>query len=364
MATDEAADQLLWDCLAEIPFLQTQKVEQRILREAGRPDIMAHVRTPAGPKVLLVQIQDNGQTRLVREAIGEILKYRETYADAYGVVMVPHITPRAAGLCKQEGIGYLDFSGNALLSFDSVFVSKTGRSVVLRKRKGFRSWFSPRAERVVRGLLMHPGRLWKIQELANEAMVTPYQALTIKNLLAQRQWVQDEPQGFRLVRPDLLLDEWSSNYLPRRTTERRFASSKTVLELETALAAVCKEQCIPYALMGYSAAMRFDPFLHHSGLSAYVLSDLSKIISALELSEASKNGNVSLRVPYDEAVLLGVEQFDHARVTSPLQTYLDLINADGRGEKIAYTVFQSFIKPKWQTQPAAAPEPPEPPPAA
>ena len=38
--------------------------------------------------------------------------------------------------------------------------------------------------------------------------------------------------------------------------------------------------------MGLSAAMRFDSTLHNYRLSAYVLSDLSKVIGALELTEA------------------------------------------------------------------------------
>src|SRR6266702_4459201 len=35
-ATDEAAEQVLWDCLAEIPFVKVQKVEQRIISDPGR----------------------------------------------------------------------------------------------------------------------------------------------------------------------------------------------------------------------------------------------------------------------------------------------------------------------------------------
>jgi hypothetical protein len=354
-ATDEAAEELLWDCLKEIPFVQINKVEQRIIPERGRPEIVARIKINERERVILAEVKPNGQSRLIREAIGEILKYRETYADAYGLVVAPWITPQAAKICKQEGIGYLDFSGNCHLNFDFVFVSKTGRTEAISKKKNFRSWFSPRAERVLRVLLIFPQRTWQIRELAHEAHVTPNQALNLKHHLARRHWLEECKHGFRLSRPDLLLDEWSENYSIARSTERVFSTDKSVVEIEAALAAVCQEQIIPYALMGFSAAMRFDPMLQHERVSAYVLSDLSKVISALQLNEApSGKGNVSLWIPYDEGSLRGAQQFDHAKITAPVQTYLDLINLDGRGEKAANNIWQNFIKNGWDPLPAAA----------
>jgi len=354
VATDEAIEQVLWDCLAEIPFVEKQKVEQRLIADPSRPEIVARAHIGGQERLILAEVKANGQPRLVREAVDNILKYRQTYADAYGLVMAPSFSPQAAKICRQEGIGYLDFSGNCLLNFDFIFINKTGRSVPAPKKKNFRSWYSPRAERVLRLLFMHPQRLWKIRELALEAHATPSQAFSIKHHLAQRHWLEDGKQGFRLARPDLLLDEWSENYLPGRNGERVFASSRSVLEIEAMLAAVCQEQIIPYALMGFSAAMRFDPLLHYDRVSAYVLSDLSKVISSLELSETNGKGNVSLWIPYDEGVLRGAEQFDHAKVTSPIQTYLDLIGLEGRGEKAATYLWQNFMKDKWTPQLAAA----------
>src|SRR5437016_4546755 len=121
-ATDERAEQLLWDCLKEIPFVQILKVEQRIISDPGKPEIVARIKVAERERLILAEVQSNGQVRLVREAIGAILKYRETYADAYGLVIAPNITPQSAQICRQEGIGYLDFCGNGYLNFDFVFI--------------------------------------------------------------------------------------------------------------------------------------------------------------------------------------------------------------------------------------------------
>ena len=347
-ATDEHAEEVLWECLNEVPFLQANrvKVEQRLLAEEGKPDVEARVSLGNGEKVIFGKVKENGQPRLVREAIADLSKCCQAQSGAYAVVIAPELTPDAQRICRQEGFGYLDYGGNCLLAFDHVFIHKSGRPKAEVKKQKFKSWYSPRAERVVRTLLLHPKRCWKIRELANESMVTPNQALHIKQYLFERKWLAEERDGFRLVEADLLLDNWSSNYLMDRSAEHRFQSEKSVLELEMALAGICKRQVIPYALMGFSAAMRYDPMFQHDKLSAYILSDLGQIVSELELTE-SKKGNVSLWVPYDEGVLRGTQDFLDIKVASPVQTYLDLVTIGGKAEKVAHSIWQSFIKDKW-----------------
>jgi hypothetical protein len=354
IATDETIEQLLWDCLDEIPFIEHKQVEQRIFAHPGRPEIVAKLRIGGQDRTLVAEVKANGQPRLVREAIGEILQYRQNYPNAYGVVIAPVLSAHAMKICRQEGIGYLDLAGNCLLNLEFIYINKNGRLTAKNGRKNFRSWYSPRVERILRSLYLHPNRTWKIRELAMEAFVSPNQALSLKNHLSGLQWLEEDKQGFRLARPDLLLDEWAENYLANRSVERVFTSPRSVLEIEAALAHVCQEQIIPYALMGFSAAMRFDPLLRYERVSAYVVSDLSKVIAALDLSETSSKGNVSLWVPYDDSVLRGAEQFDHAKVTAHHQTYLDLIGLEGRGEKAANNLWQHFMKDKWFPQSAAA----------
>src|SRR5262245_35155030 len=204
---DERAEEILWECLKEVPFLLENrvKVEQRLISEAGKADIEARVRVGDNEKVIFAIVKDNGQARMVREAIADLGKACQNHAASYGVVIAPQIAQEAMRVCRQEGVGYIDYSGNCYLNFDFVFISKAGRVSEVEARKKSRSWYSPRAERVVRTLLLHPKRVWQIRELANESLVTPNQALHIKEHLAQWFWVGEERDGFRLVEPSLLL---------------------------------------------------------------------------------------------------------------------------------------------------------------
>ena len=355
IATDEATEHLLWDCLDEIPFIEHKQVEQRLLAHPGRPEIVARIRVSGQDRVLVAEVKANGQPRLVREAIREIAQYRQQYANAYGIVIAPCISTASARICRQEGVGYLDQAGNCLFNLEQIFIHKTGRLPGRSARKKFKSWYSPRVERVLRTLFLHPRRVWTLRELAMESFVSPNQALSLKNQLAQRQWLNEERQGFVLARPDLLLDEWAENYLVGRSTERLFQSPLSQLEIEAALAHTCQEEIIPYALMGFSAALRFDSLLHYDRVSAYVSSDLNKVINALKLTEATGHkGNVSLWLPYDDSVLRGAEQHDHAKVTALPQTYLDLAGLDGRGERAADQLWEQHIRGRWFPDQVAA----------
>src|SRR5262245_24947658 len=150
-ATDERAEEILWECLNEVPFLQANrvKIEQRLIAEAGKPDVEARVSLGDGEKIIFGQVKENGQPRLVREAIADLSKCCQAQVGAYGVVIAPEITPDAARICRQEGFGYVDYGGNCLLAFDHIFIHKIGRPKSDAKKQKMKSWYSPRVERVI-----------------------------------------------------------------------------------------------------------------------------------------------------------------------------------------------------------------------
>ena len=80
---------------------------------------------------------------------------------------------------------------------------------------------------------------------------------------------------------------------------------------------------------------------------AYVVGNLDGLAERLELKPVTSGANVNLIVPYDEGVLYGAETKGDARVTSPVQTYLDLRQIKGRGEEAADFLKQQVIQPSW-----------------
>ena len=347
IALMDRAREALLKCLQGVPFLRVEAQRESKVGN-GRTDLRLQVKTPGGKSTLVVEVRKVGQPRIIREATNQLLRFKNELPGAYGVVMAPYISPQAAEICLKEGFGFADLAGNCLLSFDQVFVSKEGKENPFARKRDLRSLYSPKAERVLRVLLSAPGRWWKVQSLAKEAGVSLGQGFNVKKLLVDWEWMETGDDGFRLTAPAELLAEWEENYDFRRNTVREFYTLRPVADFERLLAEACAEDKSAYALAGFSSAARYAPMVRYQRAMAYVVGNLDSLAERLELKPVTSGANVNLIAPYDDGVLYGAEIKGDARVTSPVQTYLDLRQIKGRGEEAADFLKQQVIQPSWQ----------------
>lgn len=346
----QQATEALLACLEDISFVQYVETVNQVTKQlsgASQPDSLIKLVLPEGEQLLLLEVKNSGQPRLAREAANNIFRYREAYPDAYGVFVAPYISPRADSICREEGIGYVDLAGNCRLSFGQVYINREGQPNPFIQKRDLRSLYSPKAERVLRVLLTNPERTWKIQALANEACVSLGHVYNVKKLLADREWLRTELDGFVLSEPDQALIEWAQNYNYHRNQARDFYSMKSIGEIETEVAHICQWEEIPYALTGFSGAARLAPFVRYQRATAYVTKDLEKISDRLDLKEVSSGANVSLLLPYDEGVLYNARDVDGIQVSTPIQVYLDLQNLGGRNQEAAEFLLEQVIQPTW-----------------
>ena len=340
---DQARDALM-KCLQGVPFV---RVEKKSKAANDRTDLRLQVKTPGGKSTLVVEVRKVGQPRVIREATNQLLRFKSDIPNAYGVVMAPYISPEAAEICLKEGFGFADLAGNCLLSFDQVFVSKEGKENPFARKRDLRSLYSPKAERVLRVLLSAPGGRWKVQPLAKEAGVSLGQGFNVKKLLVDREWVETGDEGFRLTAPAKLLAEWEENYDFRRSAVREFYTIRPIADFERLLAETCSKDKLAYALAGFSSAARYAPMVRYQRAMAYVVGNMDSLAERLQLKAVTSGANVNLITPYDDGVLYGAETKGDAKVTSPVQTYLDLRQSKGRGEEAADFLKQQVIQPSW-----------------
>ena len=200
---------------------------------------------------------------------------------------------------------------------------------------------------MLRTLLFEPRREWKIKELAAAASVSLGQASNVKRLLEDREWLKPQENGFRLVQPGRLLDEWSENYNYRKNKTADYYSMESAGEVEAKLAAVCDDLGLPYAIAGLSAAWRLAPHVRYQRAMAYIQDGIGEVVERVGLKPVTSGPSMTLLTPYDEGVLAGGQMVGGIRVTSPVQTYLDLRGFRGRGEEAAEAVLREVIKPTW-----------------
>ena len=344
---EKRARESLTSCLSRVPFLKIQGIQRGLSTEMPVPDFLINIALPGGERYLVVEIKTNGQPRMAREAVNQILRYQALFPDSYGVFLAPYISPVAGKICRQEGIGYMDLAGNCYLCFEGVYIEQEGRLNPFKEKRDLRSLYSPKAERILRVLLNSPGKGWKVQGLAEEAEVSVGQVFNVKKQLLDREWVQVDKSGFMLSEPEQLLKEWEKNYSFRRNKILDFYSLKGPTQMETDLVEYCNRKRMKYAFTGFSGAARLAPAVRYQKVMAYLYELDEGAISQLALKEVDSGANVSFFIPYDDGVFYGTRELSGGQVASPVQVYLDVRNFRGRGEEAAQALLDHVIRPAW-----------------
>ncbi len=352
---EKQAEEALISCLRNAPGISLNKRIEPIPFGAIQPDLLYSIKNADFEQLLVVEIGNNGQPKPVREVVNQLVRiiqwYKEKNRKVYGIIVAPYISETAASICKEASVGYIDLVGNCYISFGTVYIRVEGRPNSFRSDRKLKSFYSPKASRILRVLLESPVmKEWKMDEMSKEADVSVGLVFKVKKLLDEREWIYNGEQGFSLSDPDNLLRDWSENYSFRKNKARDFYSLLSVSELETNLATACRERSLKYALTGFSGASRIAPAVRYQRVMTYIQGEVEELISALELKEVPSGSNITLLEPFDEGVMYGAREIEGIWIVASVQAYLDLVSFRGRGEEAAEALLNQVIMPKWQQQ--------------
>lgn len=334
----------LQDCLKEIPFIQV--IEESHTVNALTPDIRLDIRVQNRPLTMLAEYKGNGQPRIARQAVNQLKNWLANQQGAYGIFIAPYISPDAAAVCKDAGIGYLDLAGNCLLSFETIYVHREGKPNLNIERRELRSLYTIKAERILRVLLSRPQQNWRTETLSDAAQVSFGQVSNVKKMLVDREWLDPNTDGIQLVNPGAVLDAWAEQYRFRRNQVRDYYSLAEMAECESQLADACQLHRIQYALTAFSGAARFAPAVRYQRVVAYADGDVDALTASLGWKPVTSGANVSLLVPYDEGIFFDSRTIEGIQIVTPVQIYLDLQSYRARGQEAAQAI-RKMIDQSW-----------------
>ena len=343
----EEARRVILSTLQRIPELMEIRVEPETWAENYRADLLVSFRKLNDRKTLLVELKSSGQPLSARAAVNQLLVLRYKRPGHYGVFVAPYISEKSAEICKSNGIGYIDFSGNCWLNFDSIFMEIKGNPNRFSKKSELKSLFKPKAERILRAMLCKPGYKWSAMELAKSADVSIGQVSNVRKLLLEREWIQDQKRGLELIEPFQMLDSWLTGYQLDRSTIYDLYDMGSVGDIEATISSFCNRIGARCAFTGFSGASRYAPFTTYRTVAVYM--DISQEdINELPFKPVTSGANIRVISPYDEGVYYGARNIRGQFVASPIQCYLDLKGERARGEEAAEALLEQAIKPSWQ----------------
>jgi transcriptional regulator with AbiEi antitoxin domain of type IV toxin-antitoxin system len=302
-----------------------------------RADLLVRFKLGGEEQALLLEITSLGQPRQIREAITRLGELGAEMEGAYPVAVAQYISPQGAALLKRNGLGYLDLSGNCYLAFGNVLIEKEGKPNLRPSTRPLKSLFAPRATRVVRALLVEPGRLWRLDELAKASQVSLGHGHNVVKRLVELSWVdRGEQQRILLSKPADLLDAWVDAYTYRLNEAATYFSPERITRrLVGEIARVAQEQGRRFAFTLHAGAALVAPNVRFPAIHCYLEGDPEPVARALGLRPGEAEGNVHLLAPYDPGVFHAPITKSGVPVVSLPQLYADLYHYERRGREQA-----------------------------
>lgn len=340
----------LSDLLRTVKFLHVHETLRAPNTDSG---IAGLTRIDIGAKKrwLAIEVKNNAQMRDARHAVALLRQFAKTFTEpCYPVFVSQYLSRSIRDYCAQEDIGYFDFCGNCRLAFENIHIEKEVPNNEYREHKRLRSIFSAKSSRVIRRLLSTPQRVWRVQQLAQEASVSAATVSLMKDKLLAEDYAAKQEDGFIICNPERLLQDWSRQYDSKAHRQFEYYADGELEDVERRFADYCREHEIEYAFTGFSGARRVANFTRGIKRGYSYIStgaNMAAIAKDLDLKPVDSGGNLRLYQSLDSEVLWNKQDIGGDFVVSDLQLYLDLASQPGRGEENAEFLLEHRIRQKW-----------------
>lgn len=335
----------LKDALEDLPGLKLSRLRspKQSKRDDGA-DAVFSVQVQGRTIRVLVQAKQSAFPRDIRHHarhLGQRATKRGA-VETVPLIVAPSISPGSRDLLREHGIGYFDAGGSLYLPLSSG-VYLIDRQPPSGGDRRLRNLYKGRSSQVLHVLLTKPDQKWHVNELAEEAKVSPYTVHQVFTALEKQLWIEKEGKGPESVRtlrePGALLDAWAENYSMERYEFRNYHRwAQSFDSLRQVVAEKIEEHGEDYALTLASGAQLVAPFatgVDRLHLIVPATARVDVVAKDAGLKAADDGANVIFMITREYSPLLLRRRLDGVWVASDVQLYLDLQNWPARGKEQA-----------------------------
>ena len=325
-----------------LPAGWAQKVSS--VRRARQTDAVLRL---VGPDGVEARLAIEVKARLFPRDIPALKQRLGSLNERQGLVITTFLTPNAKRRLAEEGMNYLDLTGNLRLSLSrpGLFIETEGSTTdPSPAEKGGRSLRGAKAGRIVRALCDFPLPLG-VSDLAMKAGVDTSYASRMLEWLAREGLVTRVSRGpVEAIDRASMIRRWADDYSVLKSNDARsFLDPRGIENLLRRLTA----SRVRYAVTGSLAANRLAP-VAPARLAMVYLDDPDLEASALSLTATETGANVMLLVPFDEVVFDRTRTDEGVTYVAPSQAAVDLLTSPGRAPAEGEAVLE------WMTRNPAA----------
>jgi len=325
-----------------VDFLQAN--EQDIL-EMDDPQLQIHQSTlrpdavlKYGDVVFIVEYKDSGKAASVENGILQLKRMNLHENISVRLLVVPYMHDRGRERCRQEGISWLDLSGNADITGHGIRISSSGRPNIYRQPGRSSGVFARKSSRVSRVLLHHAESSFTQRELSKITDLDEgYVSKIVRSLESDELIDRLEDRSVKARDKSLLLDAWREAYdFHEQPLIRGHVPARSGLDLLSVLSREFSSDGIEYAASGLAGAWLYTQFADFRIATIYLQRSIpAEKLSELGFREGEPGENIWLVIPKDEWVFYESKEIDGIRSVHPLQVFLDLKGHPERAEEAA-----------------------------
>lgn len=275
---------------------------------------------------------------------------REVYdgeKSAYAVIIAPYVSPTSADVCRLNNTGYVDYSGNCLISTDSIYISDTGHTNLFPKQDKTKNIFrssSVITSKILRVLLRDASAVWKIQNLSKEINCSIGMVSRVKDYICQEGWASMEKDGLHITDVEGMLKEWSKNYRIDPDMVVNAYSLDPIPEIEKKCCEAILSDNYDGCLTGFSGGVRYTPVVRYTKVHIWMSRNhVVKFMEKTGIKPVESGSNITIYLTDSDEIFVDSRIVNDCRIASPVQTYLDCMNLKGRGEEMAEAIYSKEI---------------------
>lgn len=288
-------------------------------------------------------VMKDASPKKVRDAIDDLKMQKRDLR----IVMAPYISEASAAVCRENGAGCCDLSGNCLIMMDGVYLSDHGHPNLFKRDRAAGNLFRNTSETtsvILRKLLEDPELKWRLKYLAEACRCSIGMVSRVKEYLLDEEWAVMDENGFYLTDPKALLKAWSEAYqVPAVKTVHAYTLDQPAV-FEGKCAEVYQKKRIAGFLTGFSGGARYAPVVRYNKVHLWITDDdLDAFMNGTGCKEVDSGANVVIYVLDRKDILSDSRIIGGNPVVSPVQAYLDLMRLSGRGEEMAEEISRKEI---------------------
>ncbi|MGA3353326.1 MAG: hypothetical protein ABSD85_09105 [Acidimicrobiales bacterium] len=297
-----------------------------------RPDAFLRIGSPEGENArFIVETKRIRNPASLLGALDQLRSYIESSDDqgAEPLIFSPFLSPRSKDLLEEQGVSYLDTTGNVRLMArrPGLFVYTAGATKdPWPDDRPLQSLRGRGAARSVRALVDYRPP-YGVRELAGRAGVPAATLSRVIELLVRDALVtRDDKGGVADIDWTGTIRRWSQDYELRR-------SNRTATLLDPrgvgGVAERLSETGLRYAATASLAAQRFAP-IAPARIAAFYIDNISEATKLLQLRPTDAGANVLLIEPFDDVVFERTLVREGLVTVAPTQLVVDLLTGPGR----------------------------------